>query len=148
MPGDPPAGTAPPGPDRPPAPLGRFLRLVEAGRYWDSHEALEDAWRRLDSDFYQGLILYASAFVHARRDNRHGILAQLGKAERALEPCRPSYLGLDVEGILEHAARCRERVEAREVPPEGESWIDVLPGPRLDWSAGRVRGDEPELEEA
>ena len=138
-----------PGPDGPPPPLARFLELFRAGRYWDSHEALEDAWRRLDSDFYQGLILYASAFVHAGRDNRHGILAQLGKTRDALEPYRPAYLGLDVDAILEHAGRCRERVASREAPPEGEGWAETLPRrPRLAWSAERVRGDEPELEGA
>ena len=129
----------------PPTPLAHFLELFAAGRYWDSHEALEDAWRRLDSDFYQGLILYASAFVHARRGNRHGILAQLEKTRRALEPYRPAYLGIDVDGLLEHADRCRRRVEAREAPPEGEDWTGLLPEPRLAWSAGRVRGDEPEV---
>ena len=47
-----------------PRPLRRFLELYEASRFWDSHEALEEAWRRSGSDFYLGLILYASPWVH------------------------------------------------------------------------------------
>ena len=40
-----------------PGPLRQFLELYGASRFWDSHEALEEAWRRSGSDFYQGLIL-------------------------------------------------------------------------------------------
>lgn len=131
-----------------PAELLRFVELFNAGRYWDSHEALEDAWRRRDSGFYHGLILYASAFVHARRGTRHGVLAQLGKARDALAPHRPAHLGVDVDAVLEHAERCRSLVEPREAPPsEGEGWLGLLPRPRLEVAADRVRGDEPELDD-
>ena len=129
-----------------PAPLARFVELFNRGEYWESHEALEDAWRATGSGFYHGLILYASAFVHARRGTRHGILAQLEKAERALAPHRPSHLGVDVEAILLHAARCRELVELREEPPSGREWADVVPWPTLSPDPAGVRGDEPELE--
>ena len=133
---------------QPPGVLLRFVELFNAGRYWDSHEALEDAWRRLDSGFYHGLILYASAFVHARRGTRHGVLAQLEKARRALEPHRPAHLGVDVDGILAHADRCRALVEPREAPPAGadEGWLGLLPRPRLQVRPGLIGGDEPELE--
>lgn len=127
-----------------PDPLVRFVELVERGEFWESHEALEEAWREHGSEFYHGLILYASAFVHARRGNRHGILAQLEKAEEALEPFPSSYLGVDVDAVLEHARRCRELVEAHERPP-GASWEEAVPFPRLEPDVDRVRGDEPEL---
>ena len=129
-----------------PASLDRFVVLFNRGEYWESHEALEDAWRATGSGFYHGLILFASAFVHARRGTRHGILAQLEKTERALEPYRPSHLGVDVEAILEHAARCRERVEPREAPPGGKDWADVVPFPTLSPDPAGIRGDEPELD--
>jgi hypothetical protein len=127
-----------------PDPLLRFVELVDRGEFWESHEALEAAWREQGSEFYHGLILYASAFVHARRENRHGILAQLEKAEAALEPYSPAYLGVDVEALLGHARRCRELVEGHERPP-GPSWEDAVPFPRLEPDVERVRGDEPEL---
>jgi predicted metal-dependent hydrolase len=56
-----------------PSALRRFLELYGAARYWDSHEALEDEWRRTGSDFYQALILYASAWVHWKRGNAHTV---------------------------------------------------------------------------
>lgn len=129
---------------RPPAPLLRFLELFNRGEYWESHEALEDAWRERESGFYHGLILYASAFVHARRGTRHGIDAQLGKAERALAPYPDAYLGIDVAGIREHAARCRAVVAEH---PEGAEadWEELIPFPTLEADPARIRGDEPEL---
>lgn len=151
-----------------PAPLLRFLDLLERGAYWESHEALEEAWRERRSGFYHGLILYASAFVHAARGNAHGVRAQLGKAERALAPYAPAYLGLDVEAILEHARRCRAVVrgsggagEAGEgaAAEEGAAtdaaaggagdpeWKRRLPFPELRPDPALVRGDEPELSE-
>lgn len=127
-----------------PAALERFVELFNRGAFWESHEVLEDDWRRLDSDFYQGLILYASAFVHAQRGNRHGILAQLDKAEQRLRPYQREYLGIDVAGIFDHARLCREVVAAN---PDAarDAWKRLIPFPHLALSAERVGGDEPEL---
>lgn len=124
----------------------RFLELFNRGEYWESHEALEEAWRESGSTFYHGLILFASAFVHVRRANRHGIAAQLAKAEPVLERYGGSYLGLDVNAILEHAGICRHLViENREAPEP--AWEILIPMPRLQFSPDLVRGDEPELPE-
>ena len=138
-------------PDLPQA-LHRFLELFNAREYWESHEVLEGPWREEGSDFYQGLILYASAFVHAKRGNPRGIVAQLLKAERKLVGYRPYYLGVDVDGVLAHAARCRELVElrreedARSDPrSDPRSWLGVADVPRLELDQRLVRGDEPEL---
>lgn len=128
-----------------PASLVRFVELFNGGAFWESHEVLEDDWRRLESDFYQGLILYASAFVHAQRGNRHGILAQLDKAEERLRPYLPDYMGIDVAGILDHARNCRE-VLADNPDADRDAWQRLIPFPRLALAAERVRGDEPELE--
>jgi predicted metal-dependent hydrolase len=121
-----------------------FLDLFNRGRFWDSHEALETAWRRTGSDFYHALILFASAFVHVDRGNRHGIAAQLGKAEPLFQRYRPAYLGLDIDRMIEHSATCRQLVaENPDVPPD--AWSVLIPYPRLDYDPGRVTGDEAEL---
>lgn len=132
------------GPEAVDARFARFLDLFNQGDFWESHEALEEAWRETGSEFYHALILYASAFVHVQRGNRHGIAAQLGKAQPLLESRRPAYLGLDVDGMLEHAAICRHLVaENREAP--NDAWHVLIPLPRLSFDPARVRGDEPEL---
>lgn len=128
-----------------PEALVRYVELFNREAFWECHEALEDAWRESGSDFYHGLILYASAFVHAKRGNRHGILAQLGKAAEEIAPYPPAYLGLDVAAIRAHAARCRRLVTACEAPPEGSSWAELVPFPELELDPRRLRGDESEL---
>lgn len=121
-----------------------FLDLFNRSKFWDSHEALEGPWRRNGSEFYHALILYASAFVHVRRGNRHGIAAQLGKAQPLLESRRPHYLGLNVDAMLEHALVCRHIVaENRDAPTD--AWDLLIPTPRLRFDPRWVRGDEPEL---
>jgi predicted metal-dependent hydrolase len=124
-----------------------FIDLVNRGDFWESHEALEAAWRRTGSEFYHALILYASAFVHVKRGNRHGIAVQLGKAIPLLERRRPHYLGLDVDAILSHAAVCTHLVAENRDAPE-PAWEILIPLPRLVYHRALVRGDEPELEAA
>lgn len=121
--------------------LFEFVELFNQRRFWDAHEALEDAWRATRSDFYQALILYASAFVHAQRANEHGVVAQLGKARPKLAACRPAYLGFDVDAMLEHAGEATRVVQRG----EGEDWQQRVLPPRLDIAESRVRGDEREL---
>ena len=118
-----------------PRPLREFVALFNREEYWESHEALEDAWRETGSDFYQGLIIYASAFVHAERGNPHGVRAQLEKAEGYLTPYRPAHLGIDVDALFRHAARCRRAL--REAAP--------VPRIRLEPDPALVDGTEPEL---
>ena len=127
-----------------PQALHRFLELFNAREYWESHEVLEGPWREGGSDFYQGLILYASAFVHAQRGNAHGVGAQLDKTERKLAGYRPSYMGIDIDAVLAHSARCRELVELRR-DEDPSSWLEVVDVPRLELHTRLVRGDEPEL---
>ena len=133
----------------PPSPLPEalleFVALFNRGAYWESHELLEGPWREGRSEFYHGLILYASAFVHVQRGNPRGIVAQLEKAERHLAPYRPAYLGLDVNELLSHAARCREVVAAHE-GAERAAWAALVPAIHLEPSAERLRGNEVELE--
>jgi len=123
-----------------PTPLRQFLEHYRAGRFWDSHEALEGAWREKGSDFYQALILYASAWVHWERGNAHGVRAQLRKASERLASYPGRYLGLDIAALREHCISV-----GREYTLHPHDWLDrVAPAP-LDFALDRVRGDEVEL---
>ena len=126
-----------------PAALEQFVRLFNQEAFWHSHEVLEDSWREHGSEFYHGLILYASAFVHAQRGNAHGVRAQLVKAESALQAFRPSYLGVDVESILGHAAVCRRAVEV-DRDETGGRWSEAIHYPTVELKSAHLRGDEPE----
>lgn len=121
-----------------------FVRLFNARKYWESHEVLEGPWRANKSPFFKGMIIYASAFVHAQRGNPRGVLKQLRKAERYLESYRPYYMGVDVDRIMAHSKVCLALVSVPE-PPQGKALEQVIPFDRLTLDVARVRGDEPEL---
>ena len=122
------------------------MELVHRGEFWESHEVLEGPWRERRSGFYHGLILVASAWVHVQRGNPRGIRAQARKAEAALDPYRPHYLGLDVSALLAETRTLREAAE-RELAGEGrvETGEGGIALPGLPLSPARIRGDEPEL---
>lgn len=127
-----------------PPELRKFAALFNQGRFWESHEVLEGPWRELRSEFYQGLILVASAYVHVQRGNAHGVAAQLEKAERALEAYRPAYLGVDVDELLRLGRSARSRVRA-ERDRRPNAWSERIPAPTIALDQRRIRGDEPEL---
>ncbi|OUM98339.1 MAG: hypothetical protein BAA04_05795 [Firmicutes bacterium ZCTH02-B6] len=127
-----------------PEPFVRFIDLFNAGAYWESHEVLEQPWRANRSDFYQGLIIYASAFVHAQRGNPRGVRLQLLKVQRKLPPYRPHYLGIDVDRIFAHADWILKLLDD-DPSLSGPALRSRLPFPRLALQPELVRGDEPEL---
>lgn len=135
------ADGAPLGPSVPDE-LRAFLDLYARGEYWESHEVLEGPWREGGSDFYQGLILYASAWVHWQRGNAHGVDAQLRKTLGRLDGYPDAWLGIDVEAIRHHCG------EVREIVTSQTDWVDRVRPLPLDVDRARVRGDESELHRA
>jgi hypothetical protein len=125
---------------RVPIPLRTFLELYDDGRYWDSHEALEDLWRETGSAFYQALILYASAWVHWERHNAHGVNAQLRKTLERLHGYPEAYLGFDVAALRRHCETVRSALSRDLV-----TWHEHVAPMPLALTAARCRGDEEEL---
>ena len=131
--------TTPSGPPGVPSSLVDFLDTFARGEYWESHEVLEGPWRRTGSDFYQGLILYASAWVHWQRGNAHGVDAQLRKALDRLAGYPAIYLGVHVASIRTH---CRE---TRDVVREDPEWRGRVSPLALELDPASIGGDEPEI---
>ena len=86
----------------------------------------------------------ASAFVHARRENAHGVAAQIDKALAALAGYRPQYLGMDVNRLVDHLQEVRSTVR-QESTHSGEGLRGIAP-PILRLEADLTCGTEPELE--
>lgn len=99
-----------------PEPYLRFIALYRAGRHWDAHEALEDAWREepdpVRRRFYHGLIQLAAACHHMDRDNMHGVKTLMRKALEKLRVCPSPYMELDVAGLCGQMEVCRRTAEA------------------------------------
>lgn len=98
-----------------PEELHEFVRRFNRGDCFGAHQVLERAWLDNRSAFYKGLIIFASAFVHAQRGNRAGVVKQLGKVPGYLEPYAPCHLGLDVRRLLEQARSWRRRARTAQL---------------------------------
>lgn len=84
--------------------LERGLELFNAGRYWDAHEAWEEAWmpdrRGPDGGFYKGLIQIAAGCLHYGRRNRRGTVNKWRSGANYLRPYLPSHHGLDLAALV------------------------------------------------
>jgi uncharacterized protein len=93
----------------------RGLAAIRAGRYFEAHEELEDAWRAApaeERDFFQGLVHVAVAWYQAGRGRPVATGRQLEKATRRLAPFAPEHRGVDVSGVLAQVEAAQKRVAA------------------------------------
>jgi uncharacterized protein len=102
----------------------RGLEEIRAGRYFEAHEELEEAWRSAppeERDFLQGLVHVAVAWYQAGRGKPVATASQLEKAARRLGPYAPKHRGVDVEDVLTQVEAARARVAEGSLaldPPE------------------------------
>jgi len=97
------------------APFKRGLEAIRAGRYFEAHEELEEAWRTApagERDFFQGLVHVAVAWYQAGRGRPVATGRQLEKAARRLAPFAPAYRGVAVQSVLEQVEAARRKVAA------------------------------------
>lgn len=91
----------------------RGLEAIRAGRYFEAHEELEEAWRAApadERDFFQGLVHVAVAWYQAGRARPVATSRQLEKAARRLTPFAPEHRGVDVADVLLQVEAARTRV--------------------------------------
>ena len=74
--------------------------LLEAGEFWEAHEALESSWLEadgIDREFLGGVILLAAALHKARaQHSKRGALRNYAKALRHLALVPDEYRGVEV----------------------------------------------------
>jgi predicted metal-dependent hydrolase len=90
--------------------LSDGVALARAGRYFEAHEAFEDAWRAArpdERDFFQGLVHVVVAWYQDGRGNEIGCGRQLEKAARRLAGYAPRHRGVDVASLLDQVERAR-----------------------------------------
>jgi predicted metal-dependent hydrolase len=102
----------------------RGLELARAGRFFEAHEAFEDAWRRCEGgerDFFQGLVHVVVSAYQETRGRRVAQERQRVKALRRLAAYAPAHRGLDVATLLEALERSeadpREHLVERDAQP-------------------------------
>ncbi|MGH7766269.1 MAG: DUF309 domain-containing protein [Candidatus Binatia bacterium] len=85
--------------------LREGIRLFNAGRYFESHEALEEYYQRAEEThraFLEALVQLAAALRLARDfDEAKGPARMVRQALIRLENYRPIYLGIKVAGLMQ-----------------------------------------------
>ena len=108
--------------------LARGIELFNQGRYWEAHEAWEEAWmpdrHGPDRGFYKGLIQVAAGCFHYQRRNRRGALNKWRSGAAYLLPYLPRHRGVDLAPLV-------SRVDELRVAVDGEPWPDRLELPRI-----------------
>ena len=96
--------------DQPDTPDPRYLAgiaLFNRGEFFDAHEVWEELWRdcaAADRRFYQALIQAAVAAYHWNRGNAAGARRLYASGRKYMEPFRPSYRGLAIDGFWDRMA--------------------------------------------
>lgn len=70
------------------------IRLFNEERFFECHEAWEEAWKRsvgAEKFYYQGMIQVAVAILHARRGNIEGARTLYAKARSKLDELPAEY---------------------------------------------------------
>jgi predicted metal-dependent hydrolase len=100
------------------------LELARGGRFFEAHEAFEEAWRACgaeERDFFQGLVHVVVSAYQRGRGRPVAEERQRVKALRRLAPYAPAHRGLDVELLLQKLDRAeadpREHLVERDLQP-------------------------------
>jgi len=97
------------------------FRLFKAGRYFEAHEALEDAWNAEQGEIrnlYRGILQIAVVCLHITRGNYNGALKVYTRSQRWLKDWSPVCRGIHVDELKANAEKA-----IREVQRLGEKGI-------------------------
>ena len=94
--------------------LRRGIHLFNAERFFEAHEALEDAWREAaaeDKKFLQGLVQLAVALHHHSTGNLEGSRSVMARALRNLSSYPDGLHQLRTREILEAFLPCQRSLD-------------------------------------
>jgi len=115
------------------------LRLFNAGKYFEAHEALEDAWNAEPGrvrDLYRGILQIAVVYLHITRRNYNGAVKVYARSQRWIgdwpDLCRGIRVGelrTDAEAVIN---------EVRSLGPERISEFDNSLLKPVRWEDGKA----------
>ena len=82
------------------------LRLFNAGKYFEAHEALEDAWNEEKGsvrDLYRGILQIAVVYLHITRRNYNGAIKVYARSQRWIKDWPAVCRGVQVEELRRDA---------------------------------------------
>lgn len=99
--------------------------------FFEAHEVWEEIWQEEQGParrFYQGLIQLAVCLHHFGKGNTRGAKKLCLSGSEYLQPYRPTYLGIDVDGLLSGMAICcRGLLASDEAIPQSKLDPNLIP---------------------
>jgi hypothetical protein len=117
-----------------PAGARRGIEEFNAGQYFEQHETLELVWRaerRPVRELYRGILQIGVACYQVEQGNARGAAKMLDRAVKWLQPFRPACQSVDVERLLEDAARLRVEIDRAEAEAVQITRVDRRLFPRV-----------------
>src|SRR5689334_4593578 len=100
--------------------LRRGVALFNEGRYWEAHEAWEEAWtpdrHGPDRGFYKGLIQVAAGCLHYTRRNRRGAINKWRSGADYLRPYLPIHRGIALQPLVAVVDEFLRAMQGEEFP--------------------------------
>jgi len=103
------------------------IDLFNEGRFFECHEAWEQAWLRSSGQeklFYQGMIQAAVAILHAQRGNLAGSQTLWAKAIDKLAPLPEQYMAIALDALRRRLDEYFDRVLSRGRSPDNPPKIE------------------------
>ena|SRR5690554_4866944 len=98
-----------------------FIRLFNEGRYFESHEALTEAWSNNRANrFYKALIQLAGALQHWEEASYYWSENLFRGARDLLMAYRPHHAGLDIDKLIRVLETCADVARAKRNDREGD----------------------------
>ncbi len=101
------------------------LRLFNVGKYFEAHEALEEAWneeREKVRNLYQGILQIAVVYLHITRGNYHGAVKVYDRSQKWLKDWPETCRGVKVDQLRRDAEMVIN--EVKRLGPERISEFD------------------------
>src|SRR5215211_7452591 len=116
------------------------LRLINAGEYFEAHEALEDAWNAEKGkvrDLYRAILQIAVVYLHITRRNYNGAIKVYARSQKWVRDWPDTCIGIYVEQLRRDAEAAI--TEVRRLGSERISEFDLSLLKPVRWEAG-LRG--------
>ncbi len=119
------------------------LRLFNAGKYFEAHEALEDAWNAEKGkvrELYRGILQIAVVYLHITRKNYNGAVKVYGRSQKWLRDWPETCRGIEVGKLCRDAEIAIN--EVKRLGPANISEFDKSLLKPINWEenqAGKAR---------
>jgi predicted metal-dependent hydrolase len=115
------------------------LRLFNAGKYFEAHEALEDAWNAEPgkvNELYRGILQIAVVYLHITRGNYEGAVKVYSRSQRWIKDWPARCRGIEVEELRKNAANVIAEVQRLGKEKIGQFNLSLLKP--ITWTEKRI----------